>query len=48
MHAQKRFPIQTMVAHLPVIRPETKAAGECPRMNNFLSHNETVWIASRI
>jgi hypothetical protein len=28
--------------------PETKATGECPIMNNFLSHDETVWVASRI
>src|SRR6267378_167293 len=28
--------------------PETNAMGECPIMNNFLSHDETVWVASRI
>ena len=28
--------------------PGTKATGECPIMNNFLSHDETVWVASRI
>jgi hypothetical protein len=28
--------------------PETNATGECPIMNNFLSHDETVWVASRI
>jgi hypothetical protein len=28
--------------------PETNATGECPIMNNFLSHDETVWVATRI
>jgi hypothetical protein len=40
--------VQTMVAHLPVlpvIRPETIAAGECSRMDNLLSMDETVCVA---
>jgi hypothetical protein len=43
--------VQTMVAHLPLspllpmIRPETNAAGECSMMQDLLSEDETVCVA---
>src|SRR5258708_32737798 len=44
-YLDRRIRVQTMVAHLPVIRPEISAASECFAMQNLPSEDETTCVA---
>ena len=44
-YLDRRIRVQTMVAHLPVIRPEINAARECFAMQNLPSEDETACVA---
>jgi hypothetical protein len=44
-YLDRRIRVQTMVAHLPVIRPEISATGECFAMQNLPTEDETVCVA---
>lgn len=44
-YLDRRIRVQTMVAHLPVIRPETNTASECFAMRNLSSEEETACVA---
>ncbi len=44
-YLDRRIRVQTMVAHLPVIRPEINAASECFAMQNLPSEDETACVA---
>jgi hypothetical protein len=44
-YLDRRIRVQTMVAHLPVIRPEMNAASECFGMQNLPSEDETACVA---
>ncbi len=44
-YLDRRIRVQTMVAHLPVIRPEMNAASECFGIQNLPSEDETACVA---
>jgi hypothetical protein len=44
-YLDRRIRVQTMVAHLPVIRPEISSTGECFAMQNLPSEDETACVA---
>jgi hypothetical protein len=44
-YLDRRIRVQTMVAHLPVIRLETNDASECFAMRNLPSEDETACVA---
>jgi hypothetical protein len=44
-YLDRRIRLQTMVAHLPVIHPETNTASECFAMQNLSSEEETACVA---
>jgi hypothetical protein len=44
-YLDRRIRVQTMVAHLPMIRPETGATSECLAMQNLPLEDETACIA---
>jgi hypothetical protein len=44
-YLDRRIRVQTMVAHLPVIRLETNDASECFAMQNLPSEDETACVA---
>ena len=44
-YLDRRIRVQTMVAHLPVIRPGMNATSECFEMQNLPSEDETACVA---
>lgn len=44
-YLDRRIRVQTMVAHLPMIRPEIGATSECLAMQNLPFEDETVCVA---
>jgi hypothetical protein len=44
-YLDRRIRVQTMVAHLPMIRPETNDTSECFAMRNLSSEDETACVA---